>query len=240
MTTRSLLVVIAAAAAITWLLLDTVHWAARTWTVILLVPLPALFIVQGRKLGELDVLPRSEAYISSIASLWILAALTAGVGWVSGYRLPDLGLIALSPERTLITSVALTAAGIAVLFAFRLAGVREPPLMRELLPVSRDERILFLGVAVTAGICEEIIFRGFLIAVLHAATASLPIAVLVSSAVFGVAHAYQQPAGAVRATILGAILALPLLSDGSIVPAIIAHAAIDIISGLWLARYLLR
>jgi hypothetical protein len=36
------------------------------------------------------------------------------------------------------------------------------------------------------------------------------------------------------------MLALPLLIDGSILPAILAHALIDLLSGLWLARYLLR
>jgi uncharacterized protein len=239
-TSRTWSAVIAAASAVVWLQLDDVHWLARAWTVVLLVPLPALLILQGRKLSELDTLPRREAYISSIASLWILALATAGIAALSGYGAGDLGFVMPGVGRTATTAIALTAAGVAVLFAFRFAGVREPPLMRELMPVTRHERALFVGVSITAGICEEIVFRGFLIYVLATATGSLTIAVVLSSVVFGVAHAYQQPAGAVRATILGAILALPLLLDGSIIPAIIAHAAIDILSGLWLARYLLR
>jgi membrane protease YdiL (CAAX protease family) len=76
--------------------------------------------------------------------------------------------------------------------------------------------------------------------VLYSATGSIAIALLLSSGAFGVAHAYQRPAGALRATLIGLVLAVPLVIDGSIVPAIIAHAAIDILSGLWLARYLLR
>lgn len=240
MRTRGWLVVLSGAAALAWVQLTGVHEAARVWTVIMLVPLPALLIFQGSKLRDLESLPRTEAYTSSIASLWLLAIATLGIAWVSGYGRAELGLTMLDPLRTAVYAGALTLAGVAVLFAFRIAGVREPSIVRQLMPVSRQDRILFVGVSITAGICEEIIYRGFLIHVLYSATGSLAIALLVSSGVFGVAHAYQQPAGALRATLLGLLLALPLATDGSIIPAIIAHAAIDILSGLWLSRYLLR
>jgi membrane protease YdiL (CAAX protease family) len=237
---RVWLTLLAGAAAVAWVQLTGVHWAARAWTVILLVPLPALLVVEGRKLRELEALPRTQAYVSSIASLWVLAIVTACVAWLSGYGRVQIGLTGIDPLRTAAFAAALTIAGISVLFLFRFAGMREAPLMHELLPATRRERILFVGVSLTAGVCEEIVFRGFLIHVLYSATGSLAIALLLSSGAFGVAHAYQQPAGALRATLIGLILALPLAIDGSIVPAIIAHAAIDIISGLWLARYLLR
>ena len=117
---------------------------------------------------------------------------------------------------------------------------REAPVLRELLPVSGPERSLFVALSATAGICEEIVFRGFLIHALTLATGSVTLALLLSSCVFGVVHAYQSPLGAVRAALLGALLALPLVFHGSIVPAILAHTLIDILSGLWLARWLLR
>ncbi|MGH7449378.1 MAG: CPBP family intramembrane glutamic endopeptidase, partial [Longimicrobiales bacterium] len=210
------------------------------WTVVLLVPLPALLIAEGRRLSGLESLPRRQAYVSSIASLWLLAVATVAVALSSDYSLDQLGLVPLGPWRTAAFAGVLTAAGVAVLFAFRLAGVREAPLIRELLPASNQDRVLFIGVSVTAGICEEVVFRGFLIHVLYGATASLPIALLLSSGAFGVAHAYQQPAGALRAALLGLVLAVPLVLQGSIIPAMIAHALLDIIAGIWLARYLLR
>lgn len=237
---RAWLILLAGATAVAWVQLTGVHWAARAWTVILLVPLPALLIVEGRKLRDLETLPRAQAYVSSIASLWILAIVTAGAAWLSGYSAAQLGLTHVDPLRTAAFAALLTISGIAVLFLFRFAGVREAPLMHELLPVSARERFLFAGVSLTAGFCEEIVFRGFLIHVLYSATGSMTIALLLSCGAFGVAHAYQRPAGALRAALVGLILAVPLVIDGSIVPAIIAHAAIDILSGLWLARYLLR
>jgi membrane protease YdiL (CAAX protease family) len=228
------------AAAVAWVQLAGVHWAARAWAVTLLVPLPALLILEARKLSELDVLPRTQAYISSIASLWALALITLGVSRWSGYRPAQLGLVAAGSLRTAALAAILTAAVIALLFLFRYAGMREARVVRELLPVSPRDRLLFIGVSLTAGVCEEIIFRGFLIHVLSAATGSITVALVLSCGAFGVSHAYQQPAGALRATLIGLILAVPLLLDGSIVAAIIAHAAVDILSGLWLAKYLLR
>lgn len=240
MTPITWLVALAGAAGLAWQQLAGVPHATRLWTVMLLVPLPAIMIVQGRKLAEIESLPRTEAYISSIASLWLLALATLGVAHVSGYTMRQLGLLPLDLSRTAVWTAALTLAGVAVLFAFRFAGVREPRLIHDLMPVSAHDRVLFTGVSITAGVCEEIVFRGFLIHVLYGATGSLAIALLLSSGAFGVAHAYQQPMGALRATLLGLILALPLVIDDSIVPSIIAHAAIDILSGLWLSRYLLR
>ena len=240
MRSGTLLIAAAAATLLAWLQLEGVQTAARLWTVVLLVPLPMLMVAQGRKLAELQELPRTEAYISSITSLWVLLIATIAVSRVSGFGPEALGLTVIAPLRTAMLTIALTIAGIAVLFAFRFAGVREPDIVRQLMPVTGRERLLFVGVSVTAGVCEEIVFRGFLIHVLHTATGSVAIALVLSSGVFGVAHAYQQPLGALRAALLGLILAAPLVLTGSLVPSIIAHALIDILSGLWLSRYLLR
>ena len=236
----AVVVAAAVAALVAWHQLAGVPTAARAWAVVLLVPLPIFLVVQGRALSSLETLPRTEAYVSSIVSLWGLALATAAVSWVSGYGFAELGLLTTGASSTLLLAGAMTLAGVAVLFAFRFAGVREPRMVRELMPVSTQDRLLFIGVSITAGICEEVVFRGFLIHVLHGATGSLAVALVLSSGVFGIAHAYQQPAGALRAALLGLILAMPLVLHGTILPSILAHAAIDILSGLWLSRYLLR
>lgn len=233
-------VLAAGATLLAWLQLGDLPTAARIWAVALLVPLPVLMIVQGRKLAEVAELPRTEAYISSIISLWLLAIATGAVALASGYDAATLGLVLLPAVNTVALAAVLTLAGIAVLFTFKFAGVKEPDIVRQLMPVTRRDRILFAGVSITAGVCEEIVFRGFLIYVLHTATGSMWLALLLSSGAFGIAHAYQQPVGALRAGLLGLILAAPLVLTGSLLPSIIAHALVDILSGLWLSRYLLR
>jgi uncharacterized protein len=233
-------VAVAATALLVWFNAAELPVPARLWTAALLAVLPPLMVVQAAQLREFDELPRTAAYTSSIISLWVLALVTAAVSRASGFGAADLGFVSLPLAVLSAWTAGLTAAGIAVLFGFRLLGFRESPLLRQLLPVTGQERWLFAGVSVTAGITEEIVFRGFLLYVLLLATASLPLALLLSACVFGVVHAYQQPAGALRAALLGALLALPLVLHGSIYPAILAHALIDLLSGLWLARYLLR
>lgn len=240
MTRAILLPAVALTTALAWLQLADLPAAARLWAVVLLVPLPLLMILQGRKLAELEELPRTEAYISSMLSLWMLAIATGAIAWASGYDGAALGLVPLATASTVLLTGVLTIAGVAVLFAFKYTGIREPDIVRQLMPVTARDRMLFVGVSITAGVCEEVVFRGFLIHALHAGTGSLPLALLLSSGAFGVAHAYQQPIGALRAGLLGLILAIPLVLTGSLVPSIIAHALIDILSGLWLSRYLLR
>jgi membrane protease YdiL (CAAX protease family) len=233
------LAALAVGTAAAWLLLPQLHDAARLWTVVLLVPLPALMIAEGQRLQQLESLPRTQAYISSIISLWTLAFATLAVTAFAGIELRAIGLAPADAAATVAYAAGATLAAVAILFLFRWAGVREPDVVRQLMPVTRQDRALFIGVSITAGICEEIIYRGFLLYALMQAL-PLPIAVVLASGAFGVAHAYQQPLGALRAALLGAVLTVPVLATGSLVPAMLAHASIDVLSGLWLSRYLLR
>jgi membrane protease YdiL (CAAX protease family) len=130
--------------------------------------------------------------------------------------------------------------GVAVLVLGRTLRIPESRVLRDLIPETPREKVGFAFLSLTAGITEEFIFRGFLLAALTAVTGSAGVAVALSSAVFGILHAYQNPLGAARAGVLGAVLAVPLLATGSLFPSMVAHAAIDVLSGIWLAPWLLR
>jgi membrane protease YdiL (CAAX protease family) len=223
-----------------WLATPDLPWPSRLWTTFLVGVLPILLIAQARIAGQAMELPRTSIYASSAISLWILAAVTMIVAIASDFTPAGLGFARLPIPGAVGWIAAVTGLGVAVLFAARAIGVREPPIVEYLMPRTRRENIAFFGLSATAGVCEELVFRGYLIPVLDYETGSIVIAVVMSSALFGVLHAYQRPAGAVRAGILGAILAAPLLATGSILPSIIAHAAIDIIAGIWLRDRLIR
>ena len=98
------------------------------------------------------------------------------------------------------------------------------------LPRSRSERRLFALVAVTAGICEEWLYRGFFLAVVAAVAPGQPSAglVVVAAAAFGLAHAYQGLSGIVTTGVLGGVLAGVYLSTGSLLLPVLLHAAIDL------------
>src|SRR3954453_1959775 len=99
-----------------------------------------------------------------------------------------------------------------------------------LLPRTTRERRLFTLVGVTAGVCEDWLYRGFFLAVVAALAGGLPTAVLVLAAggAFGLAHAYQGRAGIVTTGLLGGIMAAVYLDTGSLLLPVLLHAAIDL------------
>jgi membrane protease YdiL (CAAX protease family) len=101
-----------------------------------------------------------------------------------------------------------------------------------LLPHTRREWRAFVGVSVSAGVCEEVIFRGYLIAYLMAILGTpFWVAGLLSSVVFGFAHVYQGPSGIPRTAAVGGLLALLYGLTGSLWAPMVVHAAMDIASG---------
>lgn len=97
-----------------------------------------------------------------------------------------------------------------------------------LLPVTGRERLAWLAVSVAAGVCEEIVFRGWLLSVLHQpfGLAGIPL-IAVAATGFGLAHAYQGPAGTVL-TGFAALLFIGLyVATGSLLVPILLHVAVD-------------
>jgi len=99
-----------------------------------------------------------------------------------------------------------------------------------ILPLSREERAWFLLVSLTAGICEEILYRGYLIQYLAGAPMhnEIWIAIGISSLAFGLAHGYQGIGGIVGTGILGAVMAVIFVVTGSLWLPITLHAIIDL------------
>jgi membrane protease YdiL (CAAX protease family) len=99
-----------------------------------------------------------------------------------------------------------------------------------ILPVTREERIWFLLVSLTAGICEEILYRGYLIRYLADAPMHYEvwIAIAISSLAFGLAHGYQGIGGVVGTGVLGVVMAVIFVVTGSLWLPITLHAIIDL------------
>jgi membrane protease YdiL (CAAX protease family) len=99
-----------------------------------------------------------------------------------------------------------------------------------ILPLTGEERTWWIFVSLTAGICEEILYRGFLIHYFFAAPfhAPLAVALIVSSVIFGAVHLYQGIAGVISTAILGLIFSAIFLTTGTLVVPMILHALIDL------------
>jgi len=118
---------------------------------------------------------------------------------------------------------------------------RESDLVCLLIPETPREKLwAVLIVAPTAAFCEEFLFRGYLLTQMHDWLHSLLWAWVVSSVAFGLAHFYQGWSGMIRAGLLGALLAYPVVRWGSLYPAMLAHWMIDTVALLWLGPWMVR
>ena len=97
-------------------------------------------------------------------------------------------------------------------------------------PATWPERRWWVVVCITAGVCEEVLFRGFMLHYLHIFpwTLNLTLALLISSAIFGSNHLYQGAGGVAGTAIAGLLFGLMFLLTGSLLLPIIFHATIDL------------
>lgn len=98
------------------------------------------------------------------------------------------------------------------------------------IPHTRRELRNFYAVSVTAGIVEEIVYRGFVFWYLGQ---YMPLwaVIAVSSIAFGLGHSYQGPGGALKAGLVGVAFGILYIATGTIWVPIIAHALLDALQG---------
>jgi membrane protease YdiL (CAAX protease family) len=99
-----------------------------------------------------------------------------------------------------------------------------------LAPRNNEEQRTFLGLSITAGICEELLYRGFLQYALAAALGPWP-ALLLTALVFGLGHVYQGWPGVLKTGGVGLVFGLLAMFSGSLYVGMILHAAVDLTSG---------
>jgi len=207
--------------------------------------------VRLQKLLARPVINTSEKltlYAATIAFQWLMLGVVAWRALARGLTPTELGLG--GPMSAPIVFSGLLGAGIIgglQWLNLRRMGKMEgaaPDFMRKLtsriLPHSLLELLPYLALAVTAGICEEFLYRGFAIAALARAGLTTWMVVLATSILFGLAHAYQGRAGMVGTGVLGVLLAVARVLSGSLAAAVIWHTAVDLVAGIAAPKYLLR
>jgi membrane protease YdiL (CAAX protease family) len=205
--------------------------------------LPVLGLAQLSMADDDEPLPRVSVYLSSGALILALGflALVVGTGEVGKEAM---GLGATAPGPTLAWAVLSTLGILLILIAFyfgrRVLGLKESRILERLLPETWGERLLFALLSFSAGVGEELAFRGFALPALALATGSLWGGAVLSSFAFGLLHGYQGWLGVARTALMGWVMAASFILSGSLWPAIIAHTALDLISGLVLGRALLN
>ncbi len=191
--------------------------------------------------GELT---RGRVYAEIILAQWSAVLFLTAVWWLGARSAGDLGMAAGLSSAWGIGAWAgvLLYSGYLLLQIWRVgrrpeAGQQFWEQVRELdyfLPRTRGQLWGLSAVGLTASICEEILYRGFLLWWCQEALGlGLMPAAVVSTVIFGLGHAYQGWQGIVRTGLMGALLMGIRLAAGSLWPAMVLHAAADILGG-WL------
>jgi membrane protease YdiL (CAAX protease family) len=101
-----------------------------------------------------------------------------------------------------------------------------------LLPSGPIELVVWVLLSITAGICEETLFRAYLQRQFAAWTRSLPVGVVLSAILFGAGHIYQGAKHTIVIGLLGLFLGIMAAVRGSTKPGMIAHSIQDSVAGL--------
>lgn len=99
-------------------------------------------------------------------------------------------------------------------------------------PHTRIELALWMLVSASAGICEEFLFRGYLVRQLLQWCRSETAAVVLSAVLFGSMHLYEGTGAAIQITALGALFAVVALRRQGLLAVMVAHFLQDAIAGL--------
>lgn len=98
-----------------------------------------------------------------------------------------------------------------------------------MLPRTKKEKWLFSLLSLSAGVCEEILYRGFMVFLLQGILPDVPIYLiaLISVVIFGLGHFYQGMQGIITTGVFGAVLMCLFLVTGSLIPGIVLHFLAD-------------
>lgn len=99
-----------------------------------------------------------------------------------------------------------------------------------LIPRTRREKGYFSATALAAGVCEEIVFRGFLLYLLRRIflEASLFLLAALAGLGFGAAHFYQGVKGVIKTVLLGILFGFLYISTDSLFVCMAVHFLFDI------------
>ena len=181
---------------------------------------------------------RIRSYQTTIAWQWLVAVLLFATLPASALLTPPSAavLVARRYGIAVVPVILGLMAGIALPVLLGRLRKGSTPLMRQLqeiafvLPRTAVERWWFAALAVSVGVCEEVIFRGFLVRYvqqlpLHPGLAG---SVVIAALIFGLDHGYQGVKGMIGTTVLALVMTAVFFGTGHLWPAMVMHTLIDL------------
>lgn len=216
--------------------------------ILVVVILPLLSVISVRRMRQNQEVIQINTLannLSGILMLWLSLSIVIVMWLYQGGSLKELGIVQPDDSAIILSAilsilslllVIILARRIKLSAEFRRWYMSTNEHLDYLLPRTKAERNTFYLLSITAGICEEIIFRGFVFAYLLQYMDIFWV-VIVSSVLFGLAHSYQGLKGVPVTGSIGLLLALIYVYTGSIWASMVLHALIDLGAGYlsWLA-----
>jgi len=106
-----------------------------------------------------------------------------------------------------------------------------------ILPRTKSEKLVWVILSVTAGICEETGFRGYVLTKLNLFVNNWYFTIVISSLFFGLGHFYQGTGGIILTGTYGLLFCLLFIWRKSLVPGIFAHFLQDLTALFALSRF---
>lgn len=230
-----------------------IFWYDHLLIFISMILFPVVGFVSYRsnieKLRQGKDLSRVGIYLSTISIQWILAILCFFLWWFTERSWAKLGLSSHFDSTWWIAAI--ITALVIVLFFIQSMSVSKlndetskkifDQAQHELafMPTNARETKYFNLLSLTAGIVEEILWRGLLVWYLSYFVDHWQ-ALLISLIAFTLAHSYQGFSQLYKVGLLGALLTAVMWLSGNLWLAIILHIAIDILLGSFFSKITLK
>jgi membrane protease YdiL (CAAX protease family) len=180
---------------------------------------------------------RRHAYYGTVVLQWVMVGLVALVEGERGDTARRLGL---GVPNWLAFWICTVGACVAIVLLLRwrqrvlkrpasnesIRALTERPGAGRLLPQSRTEHAAFLIMGLSSAFTEELLFRGYFLAVF---TLWMPLwtSAVAATGLFALGHLYQKVGGALQAAVLGAVFCAFYLLTASLIIPVVLHALVN-------------
>jgi|SRR5664279_2984229 len=203
--------------------------------------LVARAITHANQMREAANISHVGMYVRTIMVEWLLFAFVILGVWLAGSPLTTVLGQRWRSGRDVLRDIGIGVAFIIVQqfllsgLSAHLHGPDTDRAVQFLLPHGRVEMGLWIALSLSAGICEETLFRGYLQRQFTALTRNVPAGILFSAVLFGLAHGYQGFWRAVVIGLDGAMLGGLAYWRRSVRPGMAGHALKDALAPLLMA-----
>jgi uncharacterized protein len=202
--------------------------------IVLLVGWPFLsyVVMQNAKAETSQALisPAIQIYLPTMVIQWLIFLWIFLVLKRGGEDLKSIGWKNLTLKNLLIGLAFLGFANLVLSGLGSLFHLSLPKDIKYLLPKTFLDKIFWILMSVTAAICEETGFRGYVLTKLHSFVKNWWMTVLISSLFFGLGHFYQGWGGTILTGIYGLLFCLLFIWRKSLIPGVFAHFLQDAVA----------